>query len=104
MTDAYDRVAAERAPVTLETIARQQRAVILALMVVSLLLGVLIGAVLTRGALADPDNRTLISSQGSVSDSLSAAFSNAADIVEPAVVHIDVREGSERSGREAKGS
>jgi serine protease Do len=90
--------------VTLQTIARQQRTVILALMVVSLLLGVLIGAVLTRGALADPDNRIAISSQTAVSDSLSAAFANAADIVEPAVVHIDVREGGDRTGREAKGS
>jgi serine protease Do len=104
MSDALERVAGDPAPVTLETIARQQRFVILSLMVVSLFLGVLIGAVLTRGALADPDNRIAISSQGNVPDSLSAAFATAAASVEPAVVHIDVREGDERSGREAKGS
>jgi serine protease Do len=104
MSDALERVAGEAAPVTLETIARQQRYVILSLMVVSLMLGVLIGAVITRGALADPDNRIVISSQGAVTDALSAAFANAADVVEPAVVHIDVREGDERLGREAKGS
>src|SRR6185369_2327328 len=104
MSDALERVAGEAAPVTLETIARQQRYVILSLMVASLMLGVLIGAVITRGALADPDNRIVISSQGTVTDALSAAFANAADVVEPAVVHIDVREGDERLGREAKGS
>jgi serine protease Do len=104
MSDALERAAREPAPVTLETIARQQRYVILSLMVVSLMLGVLIGAMLTRGALADPDNRIAISTQGAVTDSLSAAFANAAAIVEPAVVHIDVREGDEKLGREAKGS
>src|SRR5438093_10095181 len=104
MSDALERVAGEPIPVTLETIARQQRLVILSLMLVSLMLGVLIGAVITRGAFADPDNRIAISSQGSVSDSLSAAFANAAAVVEPAVVHIDVREGEGPLGREAKGS
>ncbi len=102
MSDALERVAGEPVPVTLETIARQQRYVILTLMLVSLMLGVLIGAVLTRGALADPDNRIAISTQGAASDSLSAAFANAAAIVEPAVVHIDVRDSL--PGREAKGS
>jgi len=41
MSDALERVAGEAAPVTLETIARQQRYVILSLMVASLMLGVL---------------------------------------------------------------
>ncbi len=101
MSDALERMAGEATPVTLESIARQQRYVILALMVVSLLLGVLLGAVLTRGAFADPDNRISISGQAMTADSLSSAFANAAAVVEPAVVHIDVREGA---GREAKGS
>jgi serine protease Do len=104
MNDALDRVAAEPAPVTLELIARQQRYIILSLMVVSLLFGVLIGAVLTRGALADPDNRISISTQGAVPDALSEAFATAAEAVEPAVVHIDVQEGRGPLGREAKGS
>jgi serine protease Do len=89
----------------LERIARQQRLVIVSMLVATLFLGVLIGAVVTRGAFADPDNRIVISSTGPVADNLSASFANAASIVEPAVVHIDVQEGEGRNaGREAKGS
>lgn len=104
MNDAIDRVASEPAPVTLDTIARQQRFIIVALMLCSLLLGVLIGAVLTRGALADPDNRISISTQGAVPDALSESFARAAATVEPAVVHIDVQEGKGEFDRESKGS
>ena len=89
----------------LARIARQQRIVIGSMMVATLFLGILIGAVITRGAFADPDNRIVISSTGPVADNLSASFANAASIVEPAVVHIDVQEGEGRlAGREAKGS
>ena len=102
--DALERVAAEPGPVTLDLIARQQRYIILSLMLVSLLVGVLIGAVMTRGALADPDNRINISTAGAVPDALSEAFARAAEVVEPAVVHIDVKEGRGPLGREAKGS
>lgn len=105
MSDALDRAAGTPAPVTLEVIARQQRYVILGLMFVSLLLGVLIGAVLTRGVLADPDNKITISANGGVPDALSESFARAAEIVEPAVVHLDVRDGREDLlAREAKGS
>jgi serine protease Do len=105
MNDSFEKATAAPAAVSLDTIARQQRVLIASLMFVSLLLGVLIGAVLTRGALADPDNRISISTGSSVPDALSANFANAAAIVEPAVVHIDVKEGGEGPlEREAKGS
>jgi serine protease Do len=105
MNESFEKAAAPPAAVTLDTIARQQRVLIASLMFVSLLLGVLIGAVLTRGALADPDNRISISTGTSVPDALSANFANAAAIVEPAVVHIDVKEGDDGPlAREAKGS
>ncbi len=106
MSEAIEQPVVEPAAVSLQTIARQQRYIIVSLMLVSLLLGVMIGAVITRGALADPDNRIVITSGGNVTDALSSSFANAADIVEPAVVHIDVREGQPGplGEREAKGS
>jgi serine protease Do len=106
MNDALEGRAAEPAQVTLDVIARQQRHLILALMTVSLFLGVLIGAVITRGAFADPDNKIVLTSQSAVPDALSESFAKAAAVVEPAVVHIDVRNGRLNSPfeREAKGS
>ena len=112
MNEALDQVAgppaAEAVPSSngaIERVARQQRIVIGSMMVATLFLGVLIGAVITRGAFADPDNRIVISSTGPVADNLSASFASAASIVEPAVVHIDVSEGEGRLGdREVKGS
>jgi len=111
MNDTRDEVAGLPASTAglsaqaLERISKQQRMVIGSMMVATLFLGVLIGAVVTRGAFADPDNRIVISSTGPVADNLSASFANAASIVEPAVVHIDVQEDKGRlAGREAKGS
>ena len=43
--------------------ARRQRLVVLSLMVFSLVLGIAIGAVVTRGAFADPDNRISMTSE-----------------------------------------
>lgn len=111
MNEAHDPVVgppaspAELSPNALNRVMRQQRVLIGSMMVATLFLGVLIGAVVTRGAFADPDNRIVISSTGPVADNLSSSFANAASIVEPAVVHIDVQEGKGRlAGREAKGS
>jgi serine protease Do len=106
MKDALERTAAKPATVSIDVIARQQRQLILALMTVALLFGVLVGAVLTKGAFADSDNRVVVASQGAITDALSESFARAAATVEPAVVHIDVRNGGRNSifDREAKGS
>jgi serine protease Do len=83
----------------------RQRHVVLALMLFSLVLGIAVGAVITRGALADPDNRITLSSQPVGADSLSASFARASELVEPCVVSIDTREGAEGDfSRAGKGS
>jgi serine protease Do len=85
--------------------AAQQRYLVLALMLFSLVLGIGIGAVVTRGALADPDNRITLTSNGVTADSLSAAFAHASELVEPCVVSIDTREGGRGDfARAGKGS
>jgi serine protease Do len=83
---------------------RRQRNIILGLMLFSLVLGIFIGAAVTRGALADPDNRISLSAGGSTADSLAASFAAASSSVEPAVVAIDTQEGGEADLRTGKGS
>jgi serine protease Do len=84
--------------------ARRQRYVILALMVFSLTLGIFIGAMVTRGVLADPDNRISLTAGSVSADSLAASFASASSAVEPAVVAIDTREGGDADVRTGKGS
>jgi len=83
---------------------RRQRYIILGLMLFSLTLGVLIGAVVTRGVLADPDNRISLTSSTVTADSLAASFASASAAVEPAVVAIDTQEDSNGDQRTGKGS
>ena len=84
---------------------RQQRVVVLSLMVFSLVVGIAIGAVVTRGAFADPDNRIAMTSEAITPDALSSSFAHASEVIEPAVVSIDTREGGDSElAREGKGS
>src|SRR5215218_9598398 len=82
MRDFVENQARERSAADAALIARQQRYLILSLMIFSLVLGIGIGAILTRGALADPDNRIALSGQPPTPDALSSSFARAANLVE----------------------
>ena len=57
MSDVLENRAAEASSASAVGTLRQQRYLILSLMVFSLTLGIIIGAVVTHGVFADPDNR-----------------------------------------------
>jgi len=80
--------------------SKRQRLMMSLIIIVTLLIGIGIGTVLSGGTFADKDDHRISIVSGTTIDpnGLSAAFSRVAEAVEPSVVHINTVEQATRDG------